>query len=64
MRTFYIYTINEKSEIISYTYGVKAKSRFDAIKHSNVAKIYWQGNRPYGVDYIGSKFKVYAKLQV
>jgi hypothetical protein len=63
MKTFYVYSINTKGEIVSSQYGIKAKSRLDAIRQSDVEKVYWEGSKPYGVKYVGSKFKVYAKLQ-
>jgi|LauGreDrversion4_2_1035121.scaffolds.fasta_scaffold614949_1 hypothetical protein len=63
MKTFYVYSVNTEGSIAYVKYGIKAKSRLDAIKQSNVEKVYWEGARPYGVEYIGSKFKVYAKLQ-
>jgi hypothetical protein len=63
MKTFYVYSINTNGEVVSAEYGIKAKSRLDAIEKSSVEKVYWEGSRPYGVKYIGSKYKVYAKLQ-
>jgi hypothetical protein len=63
MKTFYVYSVDAKGDIVSVKYGIKAKSRLDAIEQSNVEKVYWEGARPYGVSYIGSKFKMYAKLQ-
>jgi hypothetical protein len=63
MKTFYVYSIDAKGEIVSTEYGIKAKSRLDAIHQSDVEKVYWEGSEPYGVKYVGSKFKVYAKLQ-
>lgn len=63
MKTFYVYSVNTKGDIVSVQYGIRAKSRLDAIEQSGVEKVYWEGNRPYGVEYIGSKFRVYAKLE-
>ena len=63
MKTFYVYYVDNKGEIVTCRYGIKAKSRLDAIKQLGVEKVYWEGSRPYGVTFIGSKFKAYAKLQ-
>lgn len=64
MRTFYIYSVNSKGEILNAVYGIKEKSRLDALKKQiNIEKIYWNGNTPYGVMFTGSKEKIFAKLQ-
>lgn len=63
MKNFYVYQVNSKGDILNIKYGIKAKSRLHAIESMGVEKIYWEGARPYGVEYIGSKFKTYAKLQ-
>jgi len=32
MKTFYVYSINTNGEVVSAEYGIKAKSRLDAIE--------------------------------
>ena len=62
MREYYVYSVSSKGDFMSAKYGIKAKSRLDAIKQMDIEKVYWEGNRPYGVPFIGSKVKVYAVL--
>jgi hypothetical protein len=39
---------------------IQAKSSLEALKQAGYEFIYWQGNKPYGVQYPESKLKVYA----
>jgi hypothetical protein len=50
-----------KTYTLSNGQQVLANSRIDALKRAGLL-IYWEGNKPYGLAFIESKAKVYARL--